>query len=81
MIKKQKTYKNLPLEVGKTYKTKICHTWTFTITDIQETPYRQIEGYYNDEKDWICTLREERIIPDTIEDGEIEVCGHCGTII
>ena len=92
MKKTIKTYKNLPFEVGKTYQTKFSTGWKFLVKEViykeikvdggfqkKETEARGI--YENSPHLGICPLNIERLIPDRVENGEIEICGNCGELI
>lgn len=82
MIKKIKTYKDLPFEVGKTYQTKMSVDWTFLVKEIEykKDVVSKLKGIWSNSPDLgICEVyRIERIIPDKVVDGEMEVCGNCG---
>lgn len=84
-VKKIIKYKELPFEIGKTYTTKFQTGEKFLLTNIK----------YNTKGDRIgfdgiyekcshigeCGLGPDRLIPDKIEDGFIEVCDFCNTPI
>lgn len=85
MIKKVKTYRDLPLEEGKIYKTKLSTGENFLIKKIIFKEYGEnrvpvgLEGIWeNHPNAGICPLPLERLIPEREETGEIEVCSNCG---
>jgi len=89
MLKRIKTYQDLPFEEGKTYATKLSTGEKFTLKRIiwrvygigenQTRKMLSFEGTWeNHPKAGVCPLAIERLIPDRVESGEIEVCEHCG---
>ncbi len=82
-----KIIKELPLEVGKTYVTKTQVPENFRITKIDADPkkdgeqiriYGVYERYENRPDMHNCPLPPDRLIHETVEDGQKEVCAHCG---
>ena len=83
MIIKIKEYKDLPFEVGKTYQTRICSAWVFTITKIFTNTLGNVKGFegiYPDSPHLgICPIGKDRLIPEqTYSEREANVCIHCG---
>lgn len=89
MLKTVKTYKDCPFEEGKIYQTRFATTDTFLLKEIiwkefkleGVTQKRMIlfKGIFQEHKHLgICPLNVDRLIPETVESGEIEVCGKCG---
>lgn len=90
MIQKVKTYKDLPFEILGVYKTKFQTGELFMLTNII---YRELkengvnikkpimfEGVYlNCKHIGVCPLNIDRLIPEKIQDNEIEVCSKCLT--
>ena len=78
-------YKDLPFEVGKTYTTKFATGDRFLLTKINITATGRIynfEGIYEKCPHLgECSLGADRLIPERIEDGTIDVCDECGTPI
>lgn len=72
----------LPLEVGKTYTTKMQTKEKFTVSRIvSNTVGVQVTVYGVYEKAphlGDCPLPAERLIPETVPGEEVEVCEHCG---
>jgi hypothetical protein len=94
MIKKNDIFEEVPVEVGKTYQTKICASWFFTVTKIiQEkrvykgkTSYGAIKGfegiYVGSEHLGVCPIGPDRLIQEKIKSGgTIDVCSNCGAEI
>ncbi len=85
-----KIYKNLPLEIGKTYRLKMQVEEYFTITDIKYKTFTLDDGtkeervirvhgiYKNCEHLGICSLDQDRFVHETVFDKEIECCSKCG---
>lgn len=72
-----KKYTDLPLEVNKTYKTKMQSGELFTITKIINNSY--VEGIYANSPDLgKCPLLADRLINDKILVDTIEYCKTCG---
>ena len=84
-IKKIKDFKDLPFEVNKSYMTKFQTKEMFTIKEIllgKDGKQIGIKGIYENAKHLgICPLSIERLIPEKIEIGEIEICDKCLTKI
>ena len=89
MLKKIKTYKELPFEEGKTYTTRFATAETFLLKEIVWKEFKEgnimikkmilFRGIYQKCPDLgLCPLNIDRLIPDRIEDGEMEVCEKCG---
>lgn len=83
MIRKIKEYKDLPFEVGKTYQTRICSTWYFTITKIFTNTLGHIKGFEGIYVDaphlGICPIGKDRLIAEQeLLEREANVCIHCG---
>lgn len=92
MIKLIKIFEDLPLEVGKTYRTKFQSGENFTVT---KDPFKRdkdgniigkcatIYGIYERYPHLgECPLSAERIIHDRIDTGRtIEVCNNCGELL
>lgn len=76
MKKEVSTYVELPLEAGKTYKTKFATGERFTVTRIErKTAY----GIYENHKHLgECPLSVDRIIHEREYGQKICVCGNCG---
>lgn len=86
MIQKIKKQVDLPLLVGKTYKTKFATGEDFTITSIdvnKNGKTTRIMGIYSNHPDLgPCPLNEDRIIPEKTFNGEVmELCSNCGDTI
>lgn len=80
-MKTIKKYKSLLFEIDKTYQTKMSTGEKFTIKEIIYQNDKQItaKGIYEFHPNiGICSYPIDRLIPDKIEDGEINVCEHCG---
>ena len=81
-------FKELPLEVGKTYMTKFATKERFTLT---RDPYKRKDGiiyhvdntvygiYENVPHLGECPLNIDRLIHEKEKIGEIEVCSKCKT--
>ena len=84
-IKKVIVYKDLPLEVDKTYVTKFATGERFTIKNIKYNskgiPVMLFGIYEKSPNSGLCSLKPERLIPEKTNDGFIHVCDHCGNII
>ena len=88
MIKKIRRYRDLPLEVGKEYLTKMQSKETFIIERID---YEMDSGEKIEVLAWgiytrtphigVCPLSPDRIVHDKIEAGEVDACPHCGGIL
>jgi len=91
MIKKKEIIEEVPIEVGKTYQTKICASWFFTVTRIiQETrtfkgktllgAIKGFEGIYVESPHLgVCPIGPDRLIQEKIKlSGTIDVCSNCG---
>lgn len=81
MIKKIKKYKDLPFETQRKYKTKLATGEEFFLVNVVWKNERILwfEGYWADHMHvGICPLGPDRLIPDQVEDGEIEICENCG---
>lgn len=89
MKKRIKVHKDLPFEEGKTYTTKMQTKEKFTITEILyketkengvtiKTPRLFMGIYEKCPHLGPCPMYVDRLIPETMEIGEIEVCGKCG---
>lgn len=81
-----KTYKDIPFEEGKTYKTKFATGEYFMINSIKHAKVTQqaieIKGIYlNNTYLGDCTISPERLIPERKEIGEHRVCSKCKTVI
>ena len=76
-------FRELPFEIGKTYTTKFQTGEKFLLTKIRYNTKGDRIGFdgiyescsYMGE----CPLGPDRLIPDKIEDGTIEVCDCCNT--
>lgn len=83
-IRKIKKFKALPLEEGKTYRTKMATGEHFTISRIVADKFgnivRLLGVYEKSPHLGDCPLSPERLIPEMVEDGEVEVCDNpkCG---
>ena len=85
-MKTIKTYIDLPLEEGKTYKTKFQTGDTFTVVKIfkdkKTSEIYRVEGIYENAKHLgICPLDVNRILPDKVEGPSETVCEHCNNKI
>ena len=82
MKKSVNQYRDLPLEVGKTYTTKFATNEKFTITRIPENKGQKsntVYGIYEKSPHvGICPLDEGRIIHDKQFIEAIYVCHKCG---
>lgn len=92
MIKRIKTYQDLPLEEGKTYATKMSTGEKFMLKKIIWREFKSgtdvtrkiigLEGIWMDHPGArLCPIGLDRIIPDKVEIGEVEVCSYCNTLI
>ena len=87
MKKTIKKYIELTFEVGKTYKTKWSTGESFTILQIirskgKDERILRVEGLFEScPKIGLCPLPVERLIPERIEDGSIDICSNCGEIL
>lgn len=83
-VRKIKKYKPLPFEEGRTYRTKMQTGEKFTISKIVSDPFGNIlkfMGVYESSPHLgDCPLNPDRLNPDMVEDGEVEVCDNpkCG---
>lgn len=91
-VKRIKQHKDLPFEEGKTYTTKFQTGERFLLNKIiwkeikieGEMIKRMIlfEGIYENSPDLgQCRLNIDRLIPERVESGEIDVCDYCNTPI
>lgn len=91
MIKKKEIIEEVPVEVGKTYQTKICASWFFTVTRIIQEKriikgkeflgaVKGFEGIYIESPHLgVCPVGPDRLIQDKINSGKtIDVCSKCG---
>ena len=81
-VKKFKVYNDLELEEGKTYKTKFSTGEFFQIVKIVRLKESIIglQGIYLSHPHLgLCPLSKDRVIPERVLTGEIEVCDTCGT--
>lgn len=83
MIKIITIYKELPAEEGKTYKTRFQTGENFTLIKIVKRPGSDIvlwyEGIYEKYPHLgLCPIGPDRLILDSVADGELEICGNCG---
>lgn len=83
MIKKNKEIIDLPLEEGKTYKTKFATGEHFTIKTIVKDKTGKairLQGIFEHSPNLgECPLNVDRVIPDSVPTGNfIEVCDNCG---
>jgi hypothetical protein len=81
-IKKIKKFLDLPFEEGKTYSTKFQTGEKFLLKKIIKSTNNlkiiRFEGIYEFAPHLgECPLNPDRLIPDKIADGEIEVCSKC----
>lgn len=66
----------LPLEIGKTYKTKFATGQLFTVIRISKDT---CWGFYVASPALgLCPLNSERLIPEYKTYTEVEVCSKCG---
>lgn len=82
---KIKTFIDLPLEVGKTYKTKFQTGDIFTVLKLFKDKTGNIyraEGVYENAKHLgVCPIDVNRLINDKEYGSDKTVCGHCNTEI
>ena len=82
-IKRIPKYKDLPFEIGKTYVTKFQTGEKFTLTNIKYNSKGIRIGfdgiYENCPHLGVCPIGPDRLIPERIDDGFMEVCSECGT--
>lgn len=92
MLKEIKKFRDLPFEEGKTYRTKFQTGEMFMITKINKRYFKSVnyeseiitgfEGIYLSHPHiGVCPLAVDRLIPEKIEDGVEQVCGHCGKLV
>lgn len=84
MKKTVKKYSDVPFQEGKTYKTKWSTGEKFTIINIIRKGDKIIrfEGLFEScPQIGLCPLEPERLIPERIEDGTIDICSNCGEIL
>lgn len=84
MKKTIKKYLDLPFEEGKTYSTKMGTGEKFTIHKIimVRDQIIRLDGVYENSPHLKnCPLPPDRLIPDRVEDGTVEVCDKCGSKI
>lgn len=81
-------YEEIPLEVGKTYQTRMATNDMFTITEIRYKETKNdkvivsIMGIYKNAPHLgPCPINPGRLIPERFESGTREVCDCCGTPI
>ena len=79
-------FEELPIEVGKTYKTKFSTGEEFTVEKIITKPVSgrilYFEGLYENSKHLgTCPIGSDRLIPEKVPVGTMEVCGNCGEIL
>lgn len=81
-------FKDLPLEEGKTYRTKFQTGDLFKVVKIKTIPFKSgdystvrvvgVEGYYVGKEDiGLCPLAEERLIHEKQQIGVMECCPSC----
>jgi hypothetical protein len=82
--------KALPFEIDKVYQTKFATKATFLLKEIVWRPSKKDEEpkifefrglYIGKEHIGICPLGPDRLIPETIIEGTVQVCSKCGTKI
>jgi len=89
VIVKQKKHKDLPIEEGKTYKTRFQTGELFHVVKVVKRYFKSgdysvekvlgYEGIYLSHKDLgICPLAADRLVPQQIDDGFKYVCDCCG---
>ena len=87
---KRPEFKELPLEEGKTYRTKFQTGDLFTVVKIKTVTFKSggfegikvvgVEGLYvGKEHIGLCPLAEERLIHDKEQIGVMECCPKCNT--
>ena len=77
------TYQELPIEIGKTYKTKFSTGEEFTVEKIIKMLGSEkilyFEGLYKSSLHLgTCPIGVDRLIPERIPAGTMEVCSNCG---
>jgi hypothetical protein len=80
MVEIVPTYNELPIEVGKTYRTKFQTGEMFTVTKIVEKGGKILwfEGIYGDHAHvGVCPIGNERLIPERVLSGGMDVCSYC----
>lgn len=82
MIKKIKTFKEVPYIEDKVYKTKFQTGDMFQLKKVVQNKDGKIirfDGIYVKSPHLgICPIGADRLVNDTIEVSEIEVCSKCG---
>jgi len=82
MIKKIKTFKEVPYIIDKVYKTKFQTGDMFLLKNVVTTKEGKIvrfDGIYVKSPHLgICPIGADRLINEMIEESEIEVCSECG---
>lgn len=82
MKKTIKIYKDLPLEVNKTYKTKFQTGESFLIKEIPNPLRYNVYGIYEQQPHLgIVTIAIDRLIPERIEDGTMDICDKCNELL
>lgn len=87
-LTKRIDFRDLPLEEGKTYRTKFQTGDLFKVVKIKTVSFKSgeysttrvvgIEGLYvGKEHIGLCPLAEERLIHDKEKIGEVDTCPHC----
>jgi hypothetical protein len=92
MITKKITYTELPIEVGKTYQTKFSTKEKFLVTEIitkiighdeNKEPIIKVLYFFGIYETTphlgTCPLNAERLIPEKVETGFVEICNKCKT--
>ena len=83
MLKKVKIFKDLPIEEGKTYKTRFATGDMFLVKKVIKNPNKslkpeqiiRVDGiYWNAKEIGICPLAADRLIPERIMIGEKIIC-------
>jgi hypothetical protein len=79
-------FEELPIEVGKTYKTKFSTGEEFTVEKIIRTPgsgkILYFEGLYESSKHLgTCPIGADRLISEKVAVGTMDVCSNCGEIL
>lgn len=80
MKKKIKTYKDLPFEEGKVYRTKFQTGERFLIKEIIKNKDKIIgfKGIYESTPQLgVCPLNSDRLVAERIEGEDLEVCNKC----
>lgn len=81
MIEIVPVYNDLPIEVGKTYRTKFQTGEMFTVTKIVEKSGKILwfEGIYADHSHiGVCPIGNERLLSERVLTGGMDVCNKCG---